>query len=127
MYQGELDELYSDPIFDITLEYASVIKTMYMTAFYSVLLPIGMFWSILALTLLYWVDKWNLTHRCRVKYQFGKEYAQEIIEMLEYIIPIYGIASLVCIHMTRKDYFASMEVLTIIGIIIGFINLLLPM
>lgn len=47
--------------------------------------------------------------------------------MAEFIIPIYGLASIMAIHMTKPDYFAKLEPLTIIGIIIGFINLALPM
>lgn len=98
-----------------------------MTAFYSVLMPLGMIWAMISLFLVYWIDKYNLTRRSIVKSQLGKEYAQSVIEMLEYIIPIYGLSSIMCIHLTRGAYFANLEPLTIIGIIIGFINLYLPM
>lgn len=38
--------------------YAGIIKTMLMTSFYASIIPLGILFSIVALTLLYWVYKY---------------------------------------------------------------------
>ena len=55
----ELNKMSENLEFNISSRYAVYLKTMFMCAFYQSVLPICIFWSILALVLNYWVDKWN--------------------------------------------------------------------
>ena len=74
-----------------------------MTAFFTIMLPIGIIWSIIALILMYWISKYNLLRRNTVTYRYGSKYGKEVIEMLGMIIPIYAGASIMSVHLTVKD------------------------
>ena len=56
-----------DPDYNIGKRYADVMKTMWFTFFYSPVLPIGTIFSIVAIILYYFTDKYNLIHRRTVK------------------------------------------------------------
>ena len=51
------------------MRYAEVLKTMYFCAFYSPILPVGVFWALGSLFLTYWTDKVNkickFNYKCR--------------------------------------------------------------
>ena len=54
-----IKRLYEKPICHIGVRYANVVKIMFYTAFYSVILPFGLIYSLVNLLLLYWIDKVN--------------------------------------------------------------------
>jgi hypothetical protein len=47
--------------------YADILKTMWFTSFYCVVIPLATFWSILGLCIYYWADKYNLLKRRTIK------------------------------------------------------------
>ena len=55
--QLKLNEIYEEVSFDIVSRYTTVLKSMYLTAFYAPILPIGVLWCLLGLLLQYVVDK----------------------------------------------------------------------
>ena len=64
-------------------------KTIFLSAFYSYLLPHGLFIGVLALVISYWVDKWALIYRyARPQQQLGGELAHSMRNMLELTMPI---------------------------------------
>ena len=63
--------------------YADIMKTVWFTFLYGGILPIGIIFSIIGLSLYYWVDKYNLIRRRTVKENLAKELPLQMIEMLE--------------------------------------------
>lgn len=45
------------PIYEIEMSYAKIISIMYNSIFYSTVLPMGIFWSIISLSFYYWSEK----------------------------------------------------------------------
>jgi hypothetical protein len=68
---------------------------MYLCAFYSPIMPIGMIYALIAIFLQYWVDKYNLLRRRVVKYNMSAELSIEMTEMLEFVLIIYCLGTLI--------------------------------
>ena len=45
------------PTYDLEISYASILSTMFLTIFYSSILPIGIVLSIVSLIIFYWTEK----------------------------------------------------------------------
>ncbi|KAL4484378.1 hypothetical protein ABPG74_019555 [Tetrahymena malaccensis] len=122
--QSELNLLYENPQFQIQERYAQILMTMFTTAFYSPIVPITIFWSLIGLILQYWVDKYNLIHRSTVKYNMSAELSIEMTEHLEYFLPIQSISTLIFYQYANGgDWGLS----SIIGTAIGLLHAFLPM
>ncbi len=63
--------------------YSDIMKTMWFTCFYSQLIPIGGFLSMLGLSIYYWVDKYNLIRRRTVTETISIELTIRMIDMLD--------------------------------------------
>lgn len=70
-------------------------KTMWFTFFYGDIIPVGILFSIMGLTLYYFVDKYNVLRRRTIKESLSKHLSIEMIEMLELIIVFTGIGNTV--------------------------------
>lgn len=70
-------------------------KTMWFTFFYGDIIPVGILFSIMGLTLYYFVDKYNVLRRRTIKESLSKHLSIEMIEMLELIIIFTGIGNTV--------------------------------
>jgi len=70
-------------------------KTMWFTFFYGDIIPLGILFSIMGLTLYYFVDKYNVLRRRTIKESLSKHLSIEMIEMLELIIIFTGIGNTV--------------------------------
>lgn len=68
-------------------------KTMWFTFFYGDIIPVGILFSIMGLTLYYFVDKYNVLRRRTIKESLSKHLSIEMIEMLELIIIFTGIGN----------------------------------
>lgn len=66
-------------------------KTMWFTFLYGGLIPLGYVISMLGLILYYYVDKYNVFRRRTIKESLSKELSIEMIEMIEFIIPVFGL------------------------------------
>ena len=53
---------------------------MFMCAFYSSVLPISIFWSILALIFNYWADKWNFLRKKAIYHNISADVGKEMVE-----------------------------------------------
>ncbi|EWS72684.1 kinase domain protein (macronuclear) [Tetrahymena thermophila SB210] len=122
--QSELNQLYENPEFQIQERYAQILMTMFTTAFYSPIVPMTIFWSLIGLILQYWVDKYNLIHRSCVKNNMSAELSIEMTEHLEYFLPIQSISTLIFYQYANGgDWGLS----SIIGTAIGLLHAFLPM
>lgn len=66
--------------------YADIMKTMWVTFFYSPIMPIGTLISLAGLIAYYFTDKYNLLFRRTVKESIGKKLSFEMVEFVEYSI-----------------------------------------
>ena len=78
--QHELNKIFEKPEFNISKRYAVYLNTMFMCAFYSSVLPISIFWSILALIFNYWVDKWNFLGKKAIYHNISADFGKEMVE-----------------------------------------------
>lgn len=62
---------------------------MLMTSFYASIIPLGILFSIAALSILYWVYKYTFIKKRTFKQSLSFNLSIEMTEILEYMIPIY--------------------------------------
>ncbi|KAL4483923.1 hypothetical protein ABPG72_013929 [Tetrahymena utriculariae] len=123
--QEQLNNLYEYPQYNISQQYANNLKTMFMVAFYSPIIPIGIVYSMVAILLIYWVDKFNILRRKTIKFSQSAELSIEMTEMIEYILPIYSLSNaLFLIYIVGVDY---VSVVSWISLGLGVIHAALPM
>ena len=67
-------------MFDISTAYATVLKNMYVVAFYASVIPVGLVITCIALLSHYWVEKFNIARRRIIKYNYSSEMSREMIE-----------------------------------------------
>jgi hypothetical protein len=79
--------------------YAFILNTMFLTAFYSPLLPIGLVYSMLGLMMHYWVQKYILMNRRTVTSALGGSLSNNMTDILELFLPIFCIGNLLFITM----------------------------
>ena len=90
-----------EPEFDIARRYATLLNTMFSTAFYAPIQPIVLIWGLFAILFHYWADKYTLIKRKVVRYNMSSELSIEMTEHLEYFLPIYSVIFSKCIY---KNY-----------------------
>lgn len=61
--QKELNEVFENPEMELSLKYAFIGKTLFMTVFYIPILPVGVPISIAGIFLLYMIEKYNTVNR----------------------------------------------------------------
>lgn len=96
---------------------------MWFTFLYGGAIPLGIFFSILGLTIYYFVDKYNFLRRRTIKESLGKDLSIEMIEMLEMIILFNGFGSLTM----AMDLFGECKWQDIFILIAAIIYAALPM
>lgn len=74
---------FEGPNFDIAQRYANVQKTMLFTGFYACLCPIGIVFSLVALSIVYWNDKRMLLRRHCRPLPLGTALSNNMTEFLE--------------------------------------------
>ena len=75
----------------VAKRYADNMKTMWFTFFYCPVIPMGIVVSLLGMTFYYWIDKYNILRRRTVKDSIDKSLTVEMIEMLEWILPLFAV------------------------------------
>eukprot|EP01016_Furgasonia_blochmanni_P028922 TRINITY_DN3045_c0_g1_i7.p2 TRINITY_DN3045_c0_g1~~TRINITY_DN3045_c0_g1_i7.p2 ORF type:complete len:400 (+),score=43.92 TRINITY_DN3045_c0_g1_i7:2281-3480(+) len=121
--QAELHQVYEGVDFDIAARYAGIIKTMFTTALFASLLPVGLVWAMLAIFSIYWADKYSLVRRCKRPPTLGAKLSREMCELLEWILPIHAYG-----NMTTSDRILDFEVRNHKFLLaIGVANAILPM
>ena len=83
------------PDYSQAKRYGDIIKTMWFTFFYGDIIPIGIIFSIMGLSLYYFIDKYNVLRRRTIKESLSKHLSLTMIQMLELIILFSGIGNLI--------------------------------
>ncbi|CAD8115777.1 unnamed protein product [Paramecium sonneborni] len=121
--QQEANEIMEMPDYSQAKRYGDIMKTMWFTFFYGDIIPVGILFSIMGLTLYYFVDKYNVLRRRTIKESLSKHLSIEMIEMLELIVIFTGIGNTV----VSSILFGEVKWQDFIIIIIGVVYNLLPM
>ncbi|CAD8169509.1 unnamed protein product [Paramecium pentaurelia] len=121
--QQEANEIMEMPDYSSAKRYGDIMKTMWFTFFYGDIIPLGILFSIMGLTLYYFVDKYNVLRRRTIKESLSKHLSIEMIEMLELIIIFTGIGNTI----VSSILFGEVKWQDFIIIIIGVVYILLPM
>lgn len=72
---------------------------MFSAAFYAMLIPISTFLAIISVGLMYMMNRWNLLRRSVVVYDFGHDLGITLINLLEFIIPLFGASTVVFYYL----------------------------
>jgi len=76
---------------DMSQHYANIVKTMFLCAFYSSIIPIANLIGVFTLFLSYWVDKYQLLRRHKEPKMLGRKLMYEMMDFLDYL-PLFFIA-----------------------------------
>jgi len=71
--QAEANFIAESPDYLQSKRYADIMKTMWFTFMYGAAIPLGIVFSIIGLSIYYFVDKYNLLRRRTVKESLGKD------------------------------------------------------
>lgn len=111
------------PDYSQAKRYGDIMKTMWFTFFYGDIIPVGIIFSIIGLSIYYYIDKFNVLRRRTIKESLSKHLSLEMIEMLELIIIFTGIGNVV----VSSILFGEIKWQDTIIIVIGMVYLVLPM
>jgi len=103
--------------------YSDIMKTMWFTFFYGGVLPIGYFFSVVGLSIYYWVDKNNVIFRRTIKESISMELSTEMIELLEFILPFCTIGN----YLWGMYLFGESSVLDMFLLGVTILYLILPL
>ncbi|EAS02885.2 kinase domain protein (macronuclear) [Tetrahymena thermophila SB210] len=120
--QEEANKLCEFPLHEIEIGYVDVMKTMYITIFYSSVVPVGLIISMIGFCFYYWAQKWVILKERTVDKQISMKLSIEMTEYLEFIILIYASSNLLFKYQTV----GQISYLQIIGLILGFCYSILP-
>jgi hypothetical protein len=103
--------------------YADIMKTMWFTFLFGSAIPIGILFSMLGLSIYFWVDKYNVMHRRTVKENLAKEVSIEMIEMLELSIIFCGFGNMTMSY----SFFQVIHWPDLVVLVAGIIYAAVPM
>lgn len=94
------------------MRYATVLNTIFITAFYAPLIPIGLLWTLIGIFFLYWIEKFKLLNCNSVKSYQGATLPNSMTEILEWFLPLYCFANLLfelVLNPCNHDITASID------------------
>ncbi|EAR89313.2 phage head-tail family protein, putative (macronuclear) [Tetrahymena thermophila SB210] len=122
--QQQLNSLFEYPEFEIEIEYARNLETVYSVLFYAPVFPLVLIWGIMTIFLRYWIDKYNLMHKSTVKFYPSLQLCLQITESLEYCLPLYSLSNMMAFIYISGG---SVDQISVFGFIIGLVHAFLPM
>ncbi|KAL4478191.1 hypothetical protein ABPG73_000391 [Tetrahymena malaccensis] len=123
--QREAQELFQDPEFQLSIQYASSLKVIFMMFFYVSVMPLCMVWSIAALIIQYFISKYLLIYRRVILVSYGTKLSQSSLIILKIGLIIYSSTAYLFFKLSNsldRPYIPS-----IIGIVISIINFMIPL
>ncbi|KAL4487142.1 hypothetical protein ABPG72_001594 [Tetrahymena utriculariae] len=120
--QEEANILCERPVHEIEICYAEIINTIYISVFFSPIIPVGMILCLFGFLLLYWTQKYIVIYKRSVKQQVSIKLSQEMTNSLEVIVGIYPISCSVFYFISS----GTLTVLQIISIFCGVLYILIP-
>lgn len=114
--QGQANELWENPTFPIQSCSATLINTMWFTAFYSPAIPLGIVLSLLSVFYSYWVLKWVMLRKTTIKDELGNDLTEDMTDMLEFSLVIFAIGNFVFNYIyNTSNWYCVQVILTLIA------------
>ncbi|EAS04169.2 transmembrane protein, putative (macronuclear) [Tetrahymena thermophila SB210] len=123
--QREAQELFQDPEFQLSVQYATTLKSIFMMFFYTSVMPLCLMWSFIALAIQYVIAKYLLIYRRVVLVSFGTKLSQSSLIILKIGLIIYSSTAFLFFKLSNsldRPYVPS-----IIGIVLSVINFAIPL
>jgi len=130
--QEQAHELFQGPPFDIDWRYGYLIMTMFLTMFYAPILPMGIVYTIIGLTLTYWADKYVFLYRIVLPPSLSSSMQENIMNYMQWMLFFFAAGNLIFGITLQNDelktaYETTPKILYWAGIVITTLNLILPM
>eukprot|EP00753_Platysulcus_tardus_P008360 PLAT15919.1.p1 GENE.PLAT15919.1~~PLAT15919.1.p1 ORF type:complete len:1334 (+),score=543.12 PLAT15919.1:95-4003(+) len=87
--QRQLDDLYQGPQFNLASRYATVLNTVFVSLMYSGGLPLLPMLALLAMVVMYWVDKWLMLRVYNKPPRFDESLNEAAIDALPWAVLIH--------------------------------------
>ncbi|EGR32796.1 hypothetical protein IMG5_070780 [Ichthyophthirius multifiliis] len=120
--QQQANKLHELPSYEIEIGYVDVLKTMYMTAFYCPLIPLGLIFSFIGIFIYYWTHKFAFLNFKTVNKQMSSKLSVEMTEYLEYTIFIFAVSNSLFTYYTYNQ----ISYLQISGAVLAILYSILP-
>ncbi|KAL4492615.1 hypothetical protein ABPG72_007728 [Tetrahymena utriculariae] len=123
--QREAQELFQDPEFQLSVQYATSLKIIFMMFFYASVMPLCLIWSFAALAIQYVIAKYLLIYRRVVLVSYGTKLSQSSLIILKLGLIIYSSTAYLFFKLSNsldRPYIPS-----IIGIVFSVINFCIPL
>lgn len=125
MTQKEANQWFEGTSMDLSFKYSILIKNMWLTCFYTSLIPTAMYILLIGLILTYMSEKYLVLRRYKRPERLNQSLHSISIEYFEFaplLLSIGNIFSQCIIH-----YLDKISRIHIAIIVLGFINMILPM
>ncbi|KRX03843.1 hypothetical protein PPERSA_04638 [Pseudocohnilembus persalinus] len=122
--QGEANFWFEGNPLELYGKYAHILKMMWMTGFYSPLLPLLQIITVFALCLTYWVDKLLLFKRYARLPLLSRDLNKQMIELLEYYPLSLSIGNIFFQNIINDGY--NVSGYDIASIVLSAINFIIP-
>ncbi|CAD8205212.1 unnamed protein product [Paramecium pentaurelia] len=120
--QKEANEIMEEVDYQLAMRYADIIKTMWFTFFFGTAIPLGVFSSLIGLSLFYLVDKYNILRRRTVKESISQELSWQMINMLEFVVLFNPLGNTAVSLFLNQNF----DIYSTLGVIIGLSFQILP-
>lgn len=128
MTKGELYEIYQPPVYNMVETYNNIVYLMFVCVTYAPLLPIGLVYVMIGLSLYYFAEKVSILRHRKIVVNVDHTVAKEMIELAEYLLPLYCASNVVFDYMlTDSGKDASVSLYSVFGISLGLLHAILPM
>ena len=101
--QKELNDLYEYPDMDIATKYSYITMTLLMSMFYLPIFPFGVPFSLLGLSLAYFLEKYNFTHNYKRPEMLNEKLGEFYLNIFIFIIVSYSFGD----YFFNKDLFTN--------------------
>lgn len=89
--QGEINELFEREEFDIPTRFASFFRNLSLAMLFLPILPMGVFYSIMAIFIEYWIVKWIILRRSTSKIIISNDLGNKMTDEFEFCLFIFAI------------------------------------
>lgn len=114
MFQKDLNQEVELAEFDIVDRYSYYILQIYACSFYAYLVPVATPCLIVAFTLQYWIDKYNLFKRSSCKHELDFFLSRTMLKVFEASILIAALGNYVFSIVLHNDYVNGVNVAALI-------------
>lgn len=90
----ELNKLMEYPEFPHYQSTSLYVSMMLFAVFYANLVPVGILFTMITLIIMYWCLKFILLYQSSVLNDISSKLSSELIELMEYIPFVFGLANL---------------------------------